>query len=462
MHRIKRIHFVGIGGSGMSGIAEVLFNEGYEVSGSDKQVTEITQYLQKLGITVYGGHDAQHVEDVDVIVASSAISSNNPEIIAAKKRRIPITARAEMLAELMRFRSGIAIAGTHGKTTTTSLVASILAAAGLDPTFVIGGILNSAGTNARLGSGEYFVAEADESDASFLHLQPTLAVVTNIDADHMETYHGDFEVLKATFIEFLHRLPFYGIAVICMDNPVLKEIMPRIARPVVTYGFNESADIRAYDFSQKGTQCFFTVKRCGHKKDLSICLNIPGKHNVLNALAAIAIATELEVDDEKICDALKKFSGVGRRFQQLGDYQLPQGKALFIDDYGHHPSEIKATVEAARACWPNKRLVMLFQPHRYTRTRDLFDDFVKVLSEVDALLLLDIYSAGQDPIPGITSGALCERIKQAGIINPIYISDKSQLVAYLDQVLKDGDVLMAQGAGSVSKIVADLLAANRS
>lgn len=462
MHRIKRIHFVGIGGSGMSGIAEVLSNEGYIVSGSDKQLTEITQYLQKLGITVYEGHDASHVENVDVLVVSSAISPSNPEIIAAKKRRIPITARAEMLAELMRFRSGIAIAGTHGKTTTTSLVASILATAGLDPTFVIGGILNSAGTNARLGSGEYFVAEADESDASFLHLQPTLAVVTNIDADHMETYHGDFEQLKSTFVEFLHRLPFYGIAVICVDDPVLKEVLSRIARPVVTYGFNESADIRAYDFSQKGTQCFFKVKRRGCQNDLTVCLNIPGKHNVLNALAVIGIATELNISDEVICHALKNFSGVGRRFQQLGHYQLPHGKALFIDDYGHHPNEIKATLEAARACWPNKRLVMLFQPHRYTRTRDLFDDFVKVLSEVDALLLLDIYSAGQDPIPGITSAALCERIKQAGMINPIYVSDKSQLVEQLDHVLQDGDVLMAQGAGSVSKIVADLLAANRS
>ncbi len=461
MHRIKRIHFVGIGGSGMSGIAEVLSNEGYEVSGSDKQSTEITAYLKKLGIKVYEGHDAKHVEGVDVLVASTAISPDNPEIIAAKEQRIPITERAEMLAELMRFRSGIAIAGTHGKTTTTSLVASILAAADLDPTFVIGGLLNSAGTNARLGSGEYFVAEADESDASFLHLQPILSVVTNIDADHMETYNGDFEVLKSTFIEFLHRLPFYGVAIICIDDSVLKEIMPRIARHVVTYGFEDSADIHAYGFSQKGPQCFFKVRRIGHKKDLTVCLNMPGTHNVLNALAAIAIATELNVDNEHICDALKNFSGVGRRFQQLGDYHLSKGKALFLDDYGHHPSEIAATVKAARACWPNKRLVMLFQPHRYSRTRDLFEDFVKVLSEVDALLLLDIYSAGQDPIPGITSKVLCERIKQAGVINPVYVADKSQLVAQLDQVLQDGDVLMAQGAGSVSKIVADLLAANK-
>ena len=461
MHRIKHIHFVGIGGSGMSGIAEVLSNEGYEVSGSDKNSTEITEYLKKLGITVYEGHDAKHVENIDVLVASSAISPDNPEIIAAKEKRIPITERAEMLAELMRFRSGIAIAGTHGKTTTTSLVASILAAADLDPTFVIGGLLNSAGTNARLGSGEYFVAEADESDASFLHLQPILSVVTNIDADHMETYNGDFEVLKATFIEFLHRLPFYGIAVICIDDPVLKEIMPRIARHIVTYGFDESADICAYDFSQKGPQCYFKVRRCGHKNDLTVCLNMPGRHNTLNALAAIAIATELNIDDEHICHALKNFSGVGRRFQQLGDYRLSKGKALFVDDYGHHPSEIEATVKAARACWPGKRLVMLFQPHRYTRTRDLFEDFVRVLSEVDALLLLDIYSAGQDPIPGITSEALCEKIQKAGGLKPIYVADKSQLVAQLDQVLQDGDVLMAQGAGSVSKIVADLLSANK-
>lgn len=460
MYRIKKIHFIGIGGSGMSGIAEVLFNEGYDVSGSDKQASEVTDHLKNLGITVYVGHTAKNIHDADVIVASTAIDQNNPEIVEAKKRRIPIVARAEMLAELMRFRFGIALAGTHGKTTTTSLVASILAADNLDPTFVIGGLLNSAGANARLGEGEYLVAEADESDASFLHLQPTIAAVTNIDADHMETYHGDFERLKSTFIEFLHRLPFYGVAVVCIDDENVRSLLSRIARHTITYGFSEGADVRAIEYEQKGTKNYFKAVRPGHDKPIEICLNMPGKHNVLNALAAIAIATELQVSDSAIQNALENFSGVGRRFQQLGEYHLEDGAALFIDDYGHHPREIAATIQAARASWPDRRLVMLFQPHRYTRTRDLFSDFVEVLSDVDELLLLDIYSAGQEPIPGITSEVLASAIRQFGKIKPVYVSDKHDLREVLAELLRDQDVFMAQGAGSVSKIVAKLLKEN--
>lgn len=461
MHRIHKIHFIGVGGSGMSGIAEVLCNEGYKVSGSDMQLSAVTEHLEKQGIQVFQGHDAKNIEGADVLVVSTAVASDNPEIIAAKAKRIPVVARAEMLAELMRFRFGIAIAGTHGKTTTTSFIASILATAGLDPTFVIGGLLNSAGANAKLGAGEYLVAEADESDASFLHLQPTLAVVTNIDADHMETYEGDFEKLKDTFVEFLHRLPFYGVAVVCIDDPNIRSILPRIARHIVTYGFSEEADIRAVGCYQKGTTSYCMVRRAGSKEDLPLCLNMPGKHNILNALAAIAVAAELNIKESKVCEALKNFSGVGRRFQQLGDYHFVGGKALFIDDYGHHPREISATIQAARASWPDKRIVMLFQPHRYTRTRDLFNEFVEVLTEVDALLLLDIYSAGQKPIAGISSEALCEHILQSGKLTPIYVSDKSQLPETLNQVLKNGDVLLAQGAGSVSKIVAELLENNK-
>lgn len=461
MHRIKKIHFVGIGGAGMSGIAEVLFNEGYEVSGSDKQHNEVTTRLSDLGIHICHGHAAKHVHDADVLVVSSAIKQDNPEVVEAKRRRIPIVARAEMLAELMRFRFGIAIAGTHGKTTTTSLVASILAADDLDPTFVIGGLLNSAGVNARLGAGEYLVAEADESDASFLHLQPTIAVVTNVDADHMETYHGNFEQLKSTFIEFLHRLPFYGVAVVCVDDPVVKELIPRIARHTLTYGFSDEADFQAYDYEQKETKSYFKVKRPGEGKDLSLCLNMPGKHNVLNALAAIAIATELQVSERAIKVALENFSGVGRRFQRMGHYHTKKGRALFIDDYGHHPREIAATIQAARASWPGRRLVMVFQPHRYSRTKDLFSEFVAVLSDVDELLLLDIYSAGQDPIPGITSEVLASAIQQHGKIKPIYVADASNLQCLLDDLLEDDDLLMSQGAGSVSKIVADLLESNR-
>jgi len=456
MRRVHRIHFIGIGGVGMSGIAEVLLHEGYLISGSDLAENAVTQYLTALGAKIYIGHQAEQVKDADVVVISTAVKSDNVELVTAQKNRIPVVRRAEMLAELMRFRYGIAIAGTHGKTTTTSLVASILAEGELDPTYVIGGRLNSAGSNAHLGLGEYLVAEADESDASFLHLQPTIAVVTNIDADHMSTYGGDFGLLKKTFVEFLHRLPFYGLAVLCVDDPIVQEIMPLVHKPILTYGFDEEADIRAVNFRQKGPTAYFTVKRAGDYQDLEVRLNLPGRHNVLNALAAIGIATELEVSDEAICSALKKFAGVGRRFQILGDYNFGKGKAMFIDDYGHHPREIAATIQAARDSWPDRRLVMLFQPHRYTRTRDLFEDFSQVLSQVDLLLMLDVYSAGESPIAGADARTLCRSIRLRGLVDPIFVHQE-QLSKILGEVLLNDDVLLAQGAGSVSRIAADLM-----
>jgi len=455
MRRVKRIHFVGIGGAGMGGIAEVLLNEGYQISGSDIGENQVVKRLLGLGATITIGHASQNVEEASVIVVSTAIDQNNPELLAAKALRIPVVRRAEMLAELMRFRHGIAIAGTHGKTTTTSLIASIFAQGQLDPTFVIGGLLNSAGTNARLGSSRYLVAEADESDASFLHLQPMVSVITNIDADHMETYQGDFEKLKDTYIEFLHNLPFYGLAVVCIDNPVVRELLPRISRQVVTYGFSEDADIRAANYQQDGSVSYFTVEIDG-QPPLEMSVNLPGQHNVLNALAGIAVAKDEGIADESICKALIEFAGIGRRFEQLANLTTPAGNMVLVDDYGHHPSEVKATILAMRTGWPNKRLVMIFQPHRYSRTRDLYEDFVEVLSEVDCLFLLDVYAAGETPVATADSKSLARSIRQRGQIEPIYVSDVDMLPELLLAQLKDDDMVITQGAGSIGTVARDL------
>ncbi|PMG28829.1 UDP-N-acetylmuramate--L-alanine ligase [Shewanella sp. 10N.286.52.C2] len=451
MRRIKKIHFVGIGGAGMGGIAEVLVNEGYYISGSDIAENTVTQRLASLGAKIIIGHQAQSVVDVDVVVVSTAINNENPEIIEAKQRRIPIVRRAEMLAELMRYRHGVAIAGTHGKTTTTSLIASVYGQAERDPTFVIGGLLNSAGTNARLGTSRYLIAEADESDASFLHLQPMVSVVTNIEADHMDTYGGDFEKLKTTFVDFLHNLPFYGVAVMCIDDEVIQEIMPRVGRQVVTYGFSEQADVQALNFKQVGHQSQFSVRR-KNRDDLDIVLNLPGEHNVLNALAAIAVASEDEIDDEAIVTALADFEGIGRRFQHLGEFDTANGKVMLVDDYGHHPSEVLATIKAARAGWPDKRLVMAYQPHRYSRTRDLYDDFIEVLSQVDGLLLLDVYAAGESVIPGADGRALCRSIRLRGQVEPIFVASPELLTDVLPDVLQEGDLLLTQGAGNIGAL----------
>lgn len=459
MRRIRRIHFVGIGGAGMSGIAEVLLNQGYDVAGSDAKASKSTERLQSFGAEIFIGHDAAHIEKADVIVVSTAIDSSNPEIKAAQDSRLPIVRRAEMLAELMRYRHGIAIAGTHGKTTTTSLIASILGEGGFDPTYVIGGLLNSAGTNAKLGSSRYFVAEADESDASFLHLQPMASVVTNIDADHMDTYGGDFEVLKRTFIEFLHNLPFYGLAVVCGDDPVIRELLPRIARPTLTYGFQEDNDIRATDVHQEGLQTHFSVHRLG-RKTLRVTLNLPGLHNVLNSLAAIAIATDEGVEDAAIVTALGHFQGVGRRFQRFGEFAIGSGSSAgtvqLVDDYGHHPREVAATIAAARQAFPDRRLVMVFQPHRYTRTRDCFDDFVQVLSTVDHLLLLDVYSAGEKPIAGADARSLARSIRNRGVIDPIFVEHADELAQLLPAQLHANDMVLTQGAGTVGTIALEL------
>ncbi|MCG9713768.1 UDP-N-acetylmuramate--L-alanine ligase [Shewanella insulae] len=451
MRRVKRIHFVGIGGAGMGGIAEVLVNEGYRLSGSDIAENAVTARLKRLGAAIFIGHSADQVEGADVVVVSTAIDASNPEILAAQERRIPIVRRAEMLAELMRYRHGVAVAGTHGKTTTTSLIASVYGQAERDPTFVIGGLLNSAGTNARLGKSRYLIAEADESDASFLHLQPMVSVVTNIEADHMDTYEGNFEKLKSTFVDFLHNLPFYGVAVACIDDPVVREILPRIGRKVVTYGFSDDADVQALNFEQQGYSSRFTVRREG-MRDLELRVNLPGRHNVLNALAAIAVATEDEIEDAAIIRALDEFQGIGRRFQQLGEFTTTAGEVMLVDDYGHHPSEVAATIKAARSGWPDKRLVMIYQPHRYSRTRDLYDDFVEVLAQVDCLLLLDVYSAGEAPVPGADSRALCRSIRQRGQLDPIFVAEPEQLQTILPGVLQEGDLLLTQGAGNIGAL----------
>ncbi|WP_111657270.1 UDP-N-acetylmuramate--L-alanine ligase [Isoalcanivorax indicus] len=458
MRRIRRIHFVGIGGAGMCGIAEVLQNQGYEVSGSDLRESPVVARLRELGVRVDIGHRAANVANVDVVVTSTAVSTDNEEVVAAHNARVPVVPRAEMLAELMRFRHGIAVAGTHGKTTTTSMIAAMMAEAGMDPTFVIGGRLNSAGTNARLGQSRFLVAEADESDASFLHLQPMVAVVTNIDADHMHTYGGDFSRLENTFVEFLHNLPFYGIAVMCVDDPVVRKLLPRVNRQVIRYGFSIDADIRAQVISQTGMTTHFRVLRQG-SRDLDIRLNLPGRHNVQNALAAIAVAADEGASDDAIVRGLEQFTGVGRRFDVLGDYTCPDGTAMLVDDYGHHPREVKVTIDAIREGWPEKRLVMLFQPHRYTRTRDLYEDFVETLSGVDVLLMLDVYAAGEEPIPGADARALCRSIRQRGQVEPVFVEDPDKLPGILEKLLRDGDLLVTQGAGNVGAIARQLASA---
>ncbi|HET7675241.1 MAG TPA: UDP-N-acetylmuramate--L-alanine ligase [Gammaproteobacteria bacterium] len=455
MRRIQRIHMVGIGGAGMSGIAEVLVNLGYAVSGSDLHASAATRRLISLGVGVVIGHDAANVADVDCVVISSAVAATNPEVVAAHERRIPVVRRAEMLAELMRFRYGIAVAGTHGKTTTTSLVASVLAEGGLDPTFVIGGRLNSAGVNARLGAGRYLVAEADESDASFLHLLPMLAVVTNIDADHLASYQGDFKRLRASFVEFLHHLPFYGLAVVCSDDAEVRAVLPEIGRPFVTYGTSEDADLRAVNIVHAGTQMRFDVIARG-REPFGVVLNLPGRHNVLNALAAIAIARELEIDDAAVAAALARFEGTGRRLQLHGEIATPRGKVLVIDDYGHHPREIRATLAAVREGWPGRRLVVAFQPHRFTRTRDLFDDFAEVLSEPDVLLLTEVYPAGEQPITGADARALARSIRNRGKVDPVFVAASVDLPDAIAAVVEDGDVVLTLGAGDIGAVAANL------
>lgn len=456
MRRINHIHFVGIGGVGMSGIAEVLHNLGYAVSGSDLRDSAVTRRLRELGMTVQIGHAETNISGADVVVTSSAVVSDNPEVQAAHAARIPVVRRAEMLAELMRFRYGIAMAGTHGKTTTTSLVASVLAEGGLDPTFVIGGRLNSAGSNARLGVGQYLVAEADESDASFLHLQPMMAVVTNIDADHLSTYGGDFSRLRATFLEFLQHLPFYGLALLCVDDPVVAELVPEVSRPVQTYGIDaENADLRATQLKQDGQYTQFTVQR-PEGEPLPITLNLPGRHNVLNALAAIGIAQELGVEDAAIQRALANFQGVGRRFQTYGEIETAAGPVLLVDDYGHHPREIAAIINAAQAGWPDRRLVVAFQPHRYTRTHELLDDFAEVLSGVDALVLTEVYAAGEQPIPGADGRALARALRSRGKVEPVFVSRSQDLPDALRGVLHEGDLLITLGAGDIGQVAAQL------
>ena len=456
MGRVRRIHFVGIGGAGMSGIAEVLSNLGYQVSGSDLAQSAVTRRLADLGVAIAVGHDAALVRDCDVVVKSSAVGDDNPEVAEALRLRIPVVPRAEMLAELMRFRYGVAVAGTHGKTTVTSLIASLLAEAGLDPTFVIGGRLNSAGSSARLGAGQYLVAEADESDASFLCLQPLLAVVTNIDADHMSTYGGDFARLRQTFVDFLHHLPFYGLAVMCLDDPVIREILPDLSRPLLTYGVSPHADVRAIDIRHEAARSHFRVTWPGRGDWLDVTLNLAGHHNVLNALAAIAVASELGVDDATLQQALAGFEGIARRFQVYGELPCGAGSVLMIDDYGHHPGEIEAVIRAIRAGWPGRRLVVVFQPHRYSRTRDLFDDFARVLGEVDVLLLLDVYPAGEAPIAGADAHALCHTIRMRGQTDPLYVEDMETLNRALGMQLRDQDILLTLGAGDVGAIAACL------
>ena len=452
MGRVRRIHFVGIGGAGMCGIAEVLLNQGYLVSGSDLQTSDVTARLAGLGVEVQLGHDATHVKERDVVVISSAVSLDNPEVVAAHEMRIPVVARAEMLGELMRYRHGIAVAGTHGKTTTTSLITAIFQAADLDPTFVVGGLLNSTGTNAQLGVSRYIIAEADESDASFLHLQPMSAVITNIDRDHMGTYDNNFDKLKQTFVEFVHRLPFYGSIVLCIDDHHVKDVLPLLSRPMLTYGFAEDADFRAEELESEGQVWRFVVRRPDGLAPLEISLGIPGRHNVLNALAAIAVATDEGLNDGAIVDGLRHFSGVGRRFDVLENVPIVNGLVTLVDDYGHHPTEVMSVIETVRKVWPERRLVMAYQPHRYTRTRDLYDDFVRVLSLVDVLVLLEVYSAGEDVLPGADGKALCQGIRQRGPLNPVFCETPDEALELLSGLLEDGDVLLVQGAGNVNRI----------
>jgi UDP-N-acetylmuramate--alanine ligase len=455
MRRIHRIHLVGIGGSGMGGIAEVLLNLGYAVQGSDLKANPVTQRLARLGVTIFIGHAAEHLGESDVVVVSSAVNRSNPEVAAALAQHIPVVPRAEMLGELMRFRYSIAVAGTHGKTTTTSLVASVLAEGGLDPTFVIGGRLKSADSNAKLGAGRYLVAEADESDASFMHLQPMIAIVTNIDNDHLATHEGDFSRLKQSFIDFLHNLPFYGLAVLCTDDEHVQSILESVGRPYHTYGFGPEADIRAVDVVRDGLQSHFRVLRAGHEP-LALSVNLPGRHNVLNALAAVAVATELDIRDAAIQRALAQFQGIDRRLQQLGEIQWADGRALIVDDYGHHPTEISATLEAVRQGWPERRLVLAFQPHRYTRTRDLLDDFGRALSACDVLLVTEVYAAGEAPIAGADGRAICRAVRTRGLVEPVFVEDTDDLADSLRSVLHDGDVVLIMGAGNIGAVAQDL------
>lgn len=455
-NRVNQIHFIGIGGVGMSGIAEVLLNEGYRISGSDQRAGSHTDRLQELGVRVVIGHDASLIQQVDVVVTSTAIAADNPELIAARAAQIPVVPRAEMLAELMRLRSGIAIAGTHGKTTTTSLVASLLAQEGMDPTFVIGGQLKAANSNARLGAGEYLVAEADESDASFLHLNPQIAVVTNIDLDHMETYGGDRDRLDAVFVEFIHRLPFYGLVVLCVEDPGVRRIESNLQKPKITYGIDQPADYRARNIRFVGTRSYFSVDRPGESDWLQVELNMPGRHNVLNALAAIAVADEVGVSAEAICSGLALFSGVGRRFEQLGEITLGDARCLLVDDYGHHPREVAATLLAARQAWPTRRQVVIFQPHRYSRTRDLFDDFCTELAAADLLILLEVYAAGEQPIVGADGASLARAIRRRGKLDPVFVADQTDLLDVLKPLLVDDDLILTLGAGDIGSLATSL------
>jgi UDP-N-acetylmuramate--alanine ligase len=452
MRRIQRVHFVGIGGAGMSGIAEVLVNQGFAVSGSDLAESRTTRHLRQLGATVHQGHAAAHVQGADVLVVSSAVAAANPEVQAARELRIPVVPRAEMLAELMRFRRGIAVAGTHGKTTTTSLTASLLAEAGEDPTFVIGGLLNAWGSNAKLGEGQYLVAEADESDGSFLLLQPVVALVTNIDRDHLDAYEQSFDNLRKAFLEFLHHLPFYGAAVLCIDDPIVAEMIPLVTRAVVTYGLSEQADVSGTELRQEGRMMHFQAHLPGRSEPLAVSLNLPGVHNVRNALGAMAVAWELGLDLPAITPSLAAFQGVGRRFAEVGQFALPKGKVMVVEDYGHHPSELAATIAAARAGWPGRRIMLVFQPHRYSRTRDLFDEFSQVLASGDAVVLTDVYAAGEEPIDGIDSGALCQSIRARGRVNPVLVSNVHDIPRELPAMLEDGDLVLLLGAGNSGQV----------
>jgi UDP-N-acetylmuramate--alanine ligase len=459
-HAIRHIHFVGIGGAGMSGIAEVLLNMGYTISGSDLSANTATQRLQSLGARIHMGHHAAHIDGADCIVTSTAVKADNPEVVAAHAKLLPVVPRAVMLAELMRMKKGIAIAGTHGKTTTTSLVSSVLASAGLDPTFVIGGKLNSAGANAQLGSGEYIVVEADESDASFLNLLPIMAVVTNIDADHMDTYGHDFGKLKQAFVDFLHHMPFYGAAIVCVDDPNLRSLLGDIQRPITTYGVSDDAQVRALNIRADHGQMRFTVQRRNgvQMPDLEVVLNLPGHHNVLNALAAISVAAELNIDDTALLEALAQFKGVGRRFQRYGDVALPQGgAATVVDDYGHHPVEMAATLEAARGAFPGRRLMLAFQPHRFTRTRDCFEDFVKVIGQADAVVLTEVYAAGEAPIVAADGRALTRAIRVAGKLEPVFVNDVQALPQAIVDNAQDGDVILCMGAGSIGQVAGQVV-----
>ncbi len=452
MRRIKKIHFVGIGGAGMCGIAEVLINQGYDVSGSDLAASTVTDRLETFGACIYLNHRASNVESADVVVTSSAIEGGNPEVDAAHENRIPVVRRAEMLGELMRYRHGIAVAGTHGKTTTTSLIASVLAEAGLDPTFIIGGLLNSSNTNGRLGTSRYLVAEADESDASFLHLQPMVAVLTNVDRDHLSYYEGSFDKLQGAFLEFIHNLPFYGLLVACIDDPVVNSLIPHVKRSILSYGFDERADVMAYDMKQEGHVSVFNVRRRGIEEDLLIRLGLPGRHNVLNALAAIAIATDESVSAPDIAAGLANFSGVGRRFEIHGQFSIDDDEFLLVDDYGHHPSEVKATIEAVRKGWGDNRLIMVYQPHRYTRTLELFDQFVDVLSRVDHLILTDVYAAGEEKIIGATGEDLYQKLLMDTHASVDYIADIRNVPAHLETIVQGGDIVLTQGAGETARL----------